>query len=185
MASKKSKKPKERLYHSSEIALKLDSYQDIFSDFDARPYHQKALSQDFLAETKRASVDKRFDILELKMLIPKSKSNKKHEEIIKKRLRTHFKRHFNLIHQEKRKIINTGLTYIFIGIIIMALAAFELLTMGSKTFIAAFLLIILEPAGWFFFWEGLDQVIFESKRKNPDHDFYEKMSRSRIYFLRY
>jgi len=46
-----------------------------------------------------------------------------------------------------------------------------------------FLLILFEPAGWFFFWEGLDQVVFESKKTKPDLEFYEKMAKSDIYFL--
>jgi hypothetical protein len=180
----KKKSLKDKLYHSSEIVLKLDEYNDIFSDFDARPFHQKALSQDFLSETKRASADKRFDVIDLKLLVPRHKSSAKHEDTIKKRLKTHFKHHFILLHQEKRKIIKQGIVFTIIGLILMVVGT--LISIHQEEgFLSAFLIVLFEPAGWFLFWEGLDLVIFESKRKNPDFEFYEKMSNSRVYFYRY
>ena len=48
--SPSTKEETEKLLQQSEISLLLDSYDDIFSDFDPRPYNQRALSQDFLAE---------------------------------------------------------------------------------------------------------------------------------------
>ena len=46
------------LLKKSEISLSLDNYDDIFSDFDPRPFSQRALSDDFLIEAKKASRDK-------------------------------------------------------------------------------------------------------------------------------
>ena len=48
-----------------------------------------------------------------------------------------------------------------------------------------FLFVLLEPGGWFCFWEGLNQVIFEPKTKKHELDFYKKMANSRINFLSY
>ena len=70
---------KSKLAGMSEISLNLDSYDDIFSDFDPRPYSERAMSQDFLAEAHRASIDKGFGQIELNFLIPKNK-RKKHED---------------------------------------------------------------------------------------------------------
>lgn len=42
----------------AEISLVLDTYDDIFSDFDPRPYGERALSSDFLDEAKKAARDK-------------------------------------------------------------------------------------------------------------------------------
>jgi hypothetical protein len=173
------------MYHTSEVPLKLDEYNDIFSDFDARPFHQRALSQDFLSETKRASVDKAHDYIELKLLVPSNKRNLEHEEIIKKRLKAHFKRHFSILNEEKKKIIERGAVYVLIGLIMMVAATIITIMFDEDRFLIAFLIILLDPAGWFFLWEGMGLIIFESKKKNQDHDFYEKMSKSKIYFLRY
>ena len=59
----------QKLLGLSNISLSLNSYDDIFSGFDPRPYSQRALSDDFLAESKRASRDKELDGVELIFLI--------------------------------------------------------------------------------------------------------------------
>ena len=51
--------------------------------------------------------------------------------------------------------------------------------------LTSFLVVLLEPAGWFLFWEGLDLTIFSSKKIKPDLNFYEKMSKCYITFLSY
>ena len=43
-----------QLQPRKEISFWLDSYDDLFSDFDPRPYAQKGFSEDFLDEAKRA-----------------------------------------------------------------------------------------------------------------------------------
>ncbi|MCX6816158.1 MAG: hypothetical protein NT120_04890 [Candidatus Aenigmarchaeota archaeon] len=172
-----------KLLKMSEISLWLDTYDDIFSDFDPRPYHQRALSIDFLDEAKRASRDKEAGI-ELKLLIAKKKRNATNEILIKKRLREHFRKHHAYLHREKMGIIRKGIEYTVIGLLVMFLAT--LLTFEyEKTLLTAFLIVIMEPAGWFLFWEGMNQAVFESKRINPDLEFYEKMIKCRVEFVSY
>ena len=53
----------EHFYESADdIPLVLDSYDDIFSDFDPRPYSERAMSGDFLLECKKASAEKKKKI---------------------------------------------------------------------------------------------------------------------------
>ncbi|PIU76093.1 hypothetical protein COS75_00785, partial [Candidatus Pacearchaeota archaeon CG06_land_8_20_14_3_00_35_12] len=82
---------KQKLLQMSEISLWLDHYDDIFSDFDPRPFSQRALSDDFLLEAKRASKEKISGAIEMQFLIPHDKRNKELENTIKKRLHDHFK----------------------------------------------------------------------------------------------
>jgi hypothetical protein len=178
------KEEKEKLLKMSEISLVLDHYDDIFSDFDPRPYSQRALSDDFLAETKRASRDKVSGNIELKLLVHKALRNVQHETLIKKRLREHFKKHSIRIEQEKAKIVKEGIAFILIGMFLMAVASYMMFK-NYNTLFSSFIIILLEPGGWFFFWEGLRLVIFESKLKTPDLDFYRKMSKCDISFLAY
>ena len=60
---------KKKLLQLSEISLIIDTYDDIFSDFDPRPYSQRALSDDFLLEARKASKDKVSGTFELNFLV--------------------------------------------------------------------------------------------------------------------
>lgn len=175
---------KQLLLEKSEISLWLDCYDDIFSDFDSRPFTQRSLSQDFLGEAKRASRDKELGKIELALLIPHNLRNQSHESLIRKRLLNHFKKHKESVHSEKMKMVKEGMLFVAIGIAVM-FSAVLLVYNNQENLFSKSMLIILEPAGWFFFWEGLRQVLIESRTKNADIDFYDKMSRCDIRFLSY
>ena len=176
---------KQKLLKESEISLVLDDYDAIFSDFDPRPFSERALSDDFLLEAKKASRDKEFGNIQLKFLMPQGKRSTATESTIKKRLHEHFKKHYHRLRNEMGGIIKKGIVFTIIGIVLMFIASYILLKESEKTLMISFLIILLEPAGWFLFWEGLGQVIFEAKKKKPDLEFYEKMAKSEMEFFPY
>lgn len=171
----------EEKLNDSEINLILNNYNDIFSSFDARSYSHKALSDDFLQELKRASRDKTRNFY-LRLLLHKSKRNIIEETVIVNRLKDHFEKHRLLLQEEKRGMISSGLVFTFLGVLFMAAASLVLLKNQNNTLLLNFLIILLEPAGWFLFWEGLYQIVFESKHINPDLQFYNKMSTCKVEF---
>jgi len=176
---------KHRLLSMSEISLWLDCYDDIFSDFDPRPYSQRALSQDFLEEAQRASRGMASGSIVLKLLIPESKRNTSQEATIKKRLKEHFRRHYASERAEVMRLVRQGAMFTVAGIAIMFIAALVLFMYAEATLFSSFLIIFLEPAGWFLFWEGLNLIIFESKKLKPGVQFYRKMSECEISFMPY
>lgn len=163
-----------------EIPLSLEGYDDIFSDFDPRPYKQKALSEDFLKELNRASLDKRNGRIEITLILPKKKRNMKDEHTIKKRLKDHFRKHVIEKVKEISDIKKNGVRWLIIGSLLMILAA--IIETYTKSFFMNLLVIVLTPAGWFAFWMGGEKLVYESKEKKPDCEFYDKMSKSKIIF---
>lgn len=170
-----------------EISLKLDQLDDIFSDFDIRPYSKRALSVDFIDEIKRASHDKNHGEIELTLHLPEKERNEHQELIIKDRLNAHFKKHHQLIAKEKKRVVRLGLTMVFLGIICMILASLALFRDASGSFGLSFLVVFLEPAAWFLLWEGMDLILFNSKNINRDLEFYRKMTgvQGHIHFKSY
>src|ERR1035437_3645551 len=73
-----------------QVSIWLDGYDDIFSDFDPRPYSERSLSDDFIAEAKKVSREKLLKINELNLLIPDSKRNAEQESVIIKNLHANF-----------------------------------------------------------------------------------------------
>jgi len=176
--------PTEKILQMSEISLWLDHYDDIFSDFDPRPYSQRSLSDDFLAEARKASRDKDQDKLELRLLVANDKRDPKIEAMIRKRLRDHFSKHANQLRADIRKTRNSSIILALLGISMM-LAATYIGAFGPATFVANFLFVLLEPAGWFMTWFALDKFFTTTELKNTEYGFYNKMSRCEILFSSY
>ncbi|OGI93622.1 hypothetical protein A3A03_01315 [Candidatus Nomurabacteria bacterium RIFCSPLOWO2_01_FULL_40_18] len=172
---------------TAEIYLRLEQYSDIFSDFDIRSYRERALSIDFIEEIKRAASGMDKGGIELMLHIPEKDRNEAEEATIKERLAAHFKRHYYLLSAEKRRVMKLGITMVVLGIMCMILATFVVFKDPTQNLWLSFLVVFLEPAAWFLLWEGMDQIIFNSKNVNPDLNFYKKMfySRDRIYFKSY
>jgi len=174
-----------KLMKLSEISLTINSYEDIFSIFDPRPYSERSLSVDFIDEAKRASRDKNDIGLQLTLLVPKKKRNERNELTIKNRMKEHFRRHYHINAKEKQESIQLGMKMFFLGILFMVTATYFLYKLGSENLLASIVIVILEPAGWFTFWEGLDQIIFESKKHDPEMEFNRKMESAEIKFVGY
>jgi hypothetical protein len=170
------------LLRMSEISLWIDTYDDIFSDFDPRPYSQRALSDDFLFEAKKASREKTSGKVELVFLIPDEKRSHELEAVIRKRLHEHFRKHASILAEEVSKFRNRG--------IVMALCGFSLLAVSSyviwksqESYWISLLRIMTEPAGWFLSWEGMNHLVYSPKQMNTDLEFYRKMAGCDIEFL--
>ncbi len=164
------------------INLGLDEYDDIFSDFDARPYTQRMLSEDFLHELKRASLGQEDEGLVLNLSLPKDRRNPATEKVVRDRLKSHFRRRHLRLEEKHRKDTTVGFLMVAVGIVCMLVATY-LLTALQPTLWRSFIVVLLEPAGWFTFWEGLSQLIFYSKDTKPDLVFYRKMSDAKIGFV--
>ncbi|MDO8601805.1 MAG: hypothetical protein Q7R62_01575 [bacterium] len=166
-----------------EIELILDSYDDIFSDFDPRPYHVRSLSHDFLLEAKRATYDKLTSEIVLKFIIPKRIRNVIHEVLIEKRLKQHFMKHFQEHSRELRSLKRTGLILVLFGALLMFFSYLLYSeTLPLNTVLRHLLLVISEPGGWFLFWIGGEKFVYGVRDNRPDYEFYRKMSHSHITF---
>lgn len=166
----------------TNITLRIETYEDIFSDFDPRSYSQKALSDDLLIELKRASRDK-DDNVSLNFLIDEKKRNIQDEAVIKKRLQEHFGKHRKQLEKQvKKPIVDRGIKFVVTGIALMFAATYLDFTEFATSMFHSFFIFLLQPASWFFLWEGFAMVLFEAKKINPDLEFYKKMAGSKISF---
>lgn len=177
-------KLKEELLSKAEIALWLDSYDDIFSDFDPRPFSQRALSVDFIDEMKRASRDKVSGQIEIRCLIPSNLRDVKTEEQIKKRLKDHFRKHAEEGRDEIKRTFKNGFliaafgfTLMFIAVLVHSYLPIEILKVILTT--------VLEPAGWFMMFYGFDKAFYGTGRIKPEMEFNQKMAKAEIIFVSY
>jgi hypothetical protein len=163
------------------VALILDSYDDIFSDFDPRQYHEKAISDDFLHECEKAVKDKE-EQFEITFMVPKNKRSIQDESRIKKRLKHHFFHRFHEKEKEIKTLKREGWSWFALGTIFILATTYIYEKQG---FFFNLLEIVLTPAGWFTFWEGLAKIFITAREKKPKHEFYKKMTQSILKFESY
>ncbi|NYZ79805.1 hypothetical protein H0N95_00975 [Candidatus Micrarchaeota archaeon] len=172
------------LLAKSEVSLWLDTYDDVFSDFDPRPYDHRALSDDFLQEAKRATRELEPGVLELRFLMPAHERDYSEENVVRHRLHEHFRKHATRLEKEMKWIVVKAAIFVIFGFLMLLMAAFLKESM-AKTFIFYFMIVVLEPSGWFMVWYGMDQIFYSSKEINPDLTFYERMAKAEITFDSY
>jgi hypothetical protein len=118
---------KERVHENHEVnrqvSIWLDEYDDVFSDFDPRPYSDRALSDDFISELKKVCREKSMNVSEMRLLVPEKNRKQEYEATITKRLHSHFRRiHLILIGNAKRMRLR-GIGMIVSGMGLLFLAA--------------------------------------------------------------
>lgn len=176
--------PKQSMLKVTEINILLNSYNDIFSDFDPSEYSERTLSDDFIIQAKIFSKSKDGNKMSLKLLLPASVRNEQDEKIIIKRLHSHFKDAYQQVANEVKKTKRKGITFTVIGIALMLTASY-LSFMKAEQYHIHFLLVLFEPAGWFLLWIGLEHLVYSSKETKKDLDFYSKMTKTEIKFFTY
>ena len=175
---------KQELLKMSEIGLVIDTYDDIFSDFDPRPYDHRIISDDFLFEIRRASKEKSFGVIELKFIIPAPQRKPEQEVLIRKRIREYFRAHYERVSTEVRNTKRTGAMMVGAGLVISLFTAVFVLPL-EESILKYVALVLLEPAGWFTVWEGANKIVEGWKSMKSDLDFYKKMLRCEVSFNSY
>ncbi len=173
------------ILNKTEISLVLDTYDDIFSDFDPRPYNERALSEDFLTAAKRAARGRREEGMDLHLLIPKAVRNTAHEELIKQRLREYFKKHYRLLRKEYAGYRRHAMMLVLAGVIIGIVDAVVLSTINQAGILADLVGIILTPASWYSVWTGFDHLVVRPREDAAEEAFYRKLRETQISFTPY
>lgn len=168
-------------YSFRNISLWIDGYDDIFSDFDPRPFSHRRLSDDFLTEVKKVSREGEEQVGELILLIPANVRKSGDEEMIIKRLRQYFRKNQQALTRKASLSRRKGILFTFAGMSMMFAASF-IETEGPVQWTRNALRILLEPSGWFFVWTGLDILFYSSQKERTELEFFTKMAESKIIF---
>lgn len=157
------------------IHLRIDRYEDIFSDFDARPLTERTLSADFIDELKRQLYARDAHIAGITFQIPQSKRNEADELAIRERILAYFKKRLHERTTAHTRVINRSSIMILCGVFGMALASYVSSHAQASSYPFAVLRVLLEPASWFLLWEGSNQRFFRIHEMTPELDLYTKI----------
>jgi len=165
----------------SEVSLWLDTYDDLYSDFDPRPFGKRLVSLDFINELRRNTREFSSGPIQLALYVPDALRKNEWEKEIKASLENYFIRQLSSAEHSLRRIVQQGIIMMLTGIALLLIASFVMFKSYSG-FLPTALLVILEPAGWFLLWNGLDNIFYESRDKKRDLNFFTKMQDCEIQF---
>ncbi len=172
------------LLNLAEVSILLDSYEDIFSDFDPSEYKERVVSDDFIAQVRKFTRRKSAEKMSLKLMMPLAQRNELTEKVIIRRLHSHFRNAYQRAITDIRQTNLRAMILCIIGIVMIFIATYFSLLMPVKPHLH-FIIALFEPGGWFFIWTGLDHLLFSSKDAKRDKSFYSKMMKSEISFIAY
>lgn len=164
-----------------DISIWLDTYNDLFSDFDPRDFAERNLSDDFLHEIRKVTFEDESHVGHIKLLLPQKVRDEQCEEIIAKRIRLHFKINQQRFEDKRNTAKKKGFLYTILGTI-MLLAASYFSYQKYDHFIMHVPLVILEPGGWFLLWLGFENIASTTKKASPELIFHNKVAGTKIIF---
>jgi len=166
------------------VGLWIDTYSEIFSDFDPRPFPERALSDDFIAQVKKVSRDARGKVTVLRILVPQDIRREEEERIIRRRLENYFYNGHSQLIEEQRATRMKGLLFSLLGLVFMSTASY-IYYLKLPQFYPNLFLVLLEPAGWFLMWTGLDDLFTWARSRKGDLAFYKRMADVHVEFGAY
>lgn len=164
--------------HGDMILLRIDRYEDIFSDFDARPVAERTLSADFIEEIQRQLYMREETITGIIFQIPEAKRKHAEEEAIRERLISYFKKRLHQKQEAQKKIIHRGSLMILTGVVGSLGAAYLTSHEDVARFPYSFFRVLIEPAAWFLLWEGSNQRFFRANEFTPEIELITKISKA-------
>jgi len=176
------KKIEQRVKDLKEIAVVIDTWDDIFSDFDPRPLNKRTVSGDFIEELKKRYRETRKGSFIISICAPEALRSPESERMVTQRLKKHF--YFRFLQKKKNLIRRRIRGAIFVCIGVSSLSFLTLATYFK--FLSSIAIdiigIILMPLGWFGFWEGLSKLIDTSPAFIQEEKLFEKLSKATYQF---
>ncbi len=180
----KTKGTQQRIKDIKEISIAIDTWDDIFSDFDPRPLGSRALSEDFIAELKKRYRETRKGAFLVTIYAPISLKNAESEKAVTQRLKKHFKHRSMQRQKELNRIRKRGGMFVMMGICFLGFLTIITYFQLYRALTIEIMGIIFMPLGWFGIWEGFSKIIDTSPMVIQEEKLFNKLSKA-IYQFRY
>jgi len=171
-----------RIKDLKEISIAIDTWDDILSDFDPRPYDVRDLSEDFISEIRKRYRESRTGSFLVTITAPQTLAHPPTEKTIVQRIKKHFRRRALRRQKQIAQIRLRG--FIFVGCGILSLSLLTLITyynLLSKLGVEL-IGIVLMPLGWFGIWEGFSKIVDTSPAFIDEQELFRKLSTASFRF---
>ncbi len=167
-----------------DFSIALDDYDDIFSDFDPRPYNRRELSGDFLREVEKRDMEAGGEKIDVLLFLPKELRKAKNEELILKRIKEHYGAEIKRVAKKVKARKDAGMLFAVAGLTLLVIEAFVVSTPAYAA-LTGLLGALLVPLGWFTMWTGLDRIVQDPEEDRKRLEMLERMRKAAFVFKAY
>lgn len=165
-----------------EIAIAIDTWDDVFSDFDPRPLSERILSEDFIIELKQRYRETSKGDFIVTICAPQSLEDRKSERTVSKRLKRHFQHRALMRRKENTRIRMRGIVFVLCGICFLTFLTLAAYYKWFNDLAINIISIVVMPLGWFGIWEGFSKIVDISTSFIQKERFYDKLSKAQYHF---
>ncbi len=167
-----------------KVHVAIDCYDDIFSDFDPRPYCEREISEDLFKELLcRFSKIIDWTKIELAFSIPARERRVEQERVICDRLREEFGHRLGEVSKKLKRQRLKGWLMVLVG---EALLVGEVLLSkfcgGLSDTVKQLLFAFSTPAGWYGAFMGIERLLEIPESLKKEKELYSKLDGCKISF---
>ncbi|MEW6089195.1 MAG: hypothetical protein AB1498_12920 [bacterium] len=174
----------QRLRDINEVSIAIDTWDDVFSDFDPRPLNERELSEDFISELKKRYRETQTGNIIISIYEPVSLKDSNAEKMVVHRIKRFFKHQYLQGLKDIGRIRMRGGIFVFLGIssltILTLVTHYNILLTKLANEILG---IALMPLGWFGIWEGFSKLVDTSPKVFQDNELFDKLSKAEFRFI--
>lgn len=168
----------QRIKDIKEISIAIDTWDDIFSDFDPRPLSDREISEDFIAELKKRYRETKMGNYLVTIYAPVALKDDKAEKTVIQRLKRHFKYQSLQRQKELNAIRLRGVIFVIFGIACLGFLTLITFLQRFSELTIEILGIIFMPLGWFGIWEGFSKIVDTSPIFLQEEILFNKLSKA-------
>jgi len=173
---------RQRIQDLKDISIAIDSWDDIFSDFDPRPMSDRTLSEDFIIELTRRYREGEKGRTVVTIHAPVELRNDPVEHVVINRIRLSLSQR----HDQARMIIRRqrlrGLLFVILGFCFLSLLTLIEYKNVVTPLHYKFVEIIMMPLGWFGIWEGVSKIVDVDRMQLLEAKLYHHLAHASYHF---
>jgi len=170
----------------NRVALALDTYDDVFSDFDSSPYKSRIISADLIREIMRRHRETKEGEIEVTFSIPERLRSRDDEAVIRTRLKDYFQLQGEKMKErlQGRKRVAIALLCGGLGLVTLHRLLLESMGDGVASQIYKWFENPTELMGWIATWHGIDRLFLHRPEELIEQvTAFERFSRASFVFV--
>ena len=164
------------------IEVSLDTYADIFNDWDHAPFRRKDIDPDLLSflEDSMDDIPKKNDI-DICFYLSDEIRNPKREQMIISWFRVYYKLAVELEKRKIKAIVKQSVIYMLVSVVLLV-SSYLGQGITGKGLLNYMLTEIVIVGGWVFLWEAISLLTFERAKIRRQTQNHNRFMRAAIVF---